>query len=66
MVRAKKTATADAVVVLLEKNIHPFWPPGMIVSEKAFCFTTTSVSKLMEAHGAWSPVEDRSLVCSNI
>lgn len=52
MVRATNTATGDVVVDFVEKEIlNPFGPPGTIVSENASCFTATSVSKLMEAHG---------------
>lgn len=52
MVRANRTEAAEIVPGFVEKGIlHPFIPPGTIISDNANCFTAASVSRLMKAYG---------------
>ena len=60
MVLATTTDTADTVLKFIaEQIVHPFGPPGTIISDNARCFTAAVVENLVSSYGTrWKTVAE--------
>lgn len=58
MAKAYLYSTSDTVIYFMKTEVlYQFWPPRIIISDNATCFTTKKLQKFMKVNGTtWKTV----------